>query len=88
MERIRVEFVVVVVMSVVWAITSASVDVVYSQSPPSLPVIFRGNVTLNGSPVVDGLNVTAVDNGLVVGSALTSGGMYSLTACGESMADV
>ena len=56
---------------------------VYGQNPPGLPVIFSGNVMLNGVPAADGLNVTALDNGQVVGSALTSGGAYSLTACGE-----
>jgi len=57
---------------------------VYGQNPPGLPVIFSGNVMLNGVAAMDGLNVTALDNGVVVGSALTSGGAYSLTACGEA----
>jgi hypothetical protein len=54
---------------------------VKAQSPPPLPMLYAGNVTLNGSPAPDGLNVTAVDNSVVVGSTLTSGGAYSLTAC-------
>lgn len=54
---------------------------VQAQNPPPLPLLYTGNVTLNGSPAPDGLNVTAVDNGQVVGSALTSGGAYSLSAC-------
>lgn len=54
---------------------------VQAQSPPPLPMLYTGNVTLNGSPAPDGLNVTALDNGVVVGSALTSGGTYSLSAC-------
>lgn len=54
---------------------------VRAQSPPPLPMLYTGNVTLNGSPAPDGLNVTAVDSGVVVGSGLTSGGAYSLSAC-------
>ena len=54
---------------------------VQAQSPPPLPLLYTGNVTLNGSPAPDGLNVTAVDNGQTVGSALTGGGAYSLSAC-------
>ena len=54
---------------------------VQAQSPPPLPMLYTGNITLNGSPAPDGLNVTALDSGVVVGSALTSGGAYSLSAC-------
>ena len=54
---------------------------VQAQSPPPLPMLYTGNVTLNGSAAPDDLNVTALDSGVVVGSALTSGGAYSLSAC-------
>ncbi len=51
---------------------------------PSPPMLLSGSVTLNGAPAPDGLNITAWDNGQVVGSVLTSGGQYnSLQACGQ-----
>jgi hypothetical protein len=49
---------------------------------PELPMTIYGNVTLNGSPAPDGLNVTAWDNGRLVGSTTTSGGSYSVVVCG------
>ena len=55
---------------------------VFAQQPPGIPMIVSGQVTLNGSPASDGYNVTAWDNGAVVGSTLTSGGNYSVTVCG------
>ena len=60
---------------------NSSSILVQAQAPPPLPLVFSGAVTLNGSPAPDGLNVTAVDSGVVVGSAITSGGNYSLSAC-------
>lgn len=57
--------------------------ILHAQGPPPLPMLFTGNVTLNGAPAGDGLNVTALDNGLVVGSTLTSGGQYTVQVCGQ-----
>jgi len=55
----------------------------FAQTPPPIPWSVGGSVTLNGSPAADGYNVTAVDNGAVVGYSLTSGGNYSISiACG------
>ena len=56
----------------------------FAQQPPGIPWIVSGTVTLNGSAAPDGLNVTAWDNGAIVGSALTSGGNYSVNICGSA----
>jgi len=56
----------------------------YAQAPPGIPMIITGVVTLNGSSSPDGYNITAWDNGAVVGSTLTSGGNYSVQVCGQS----
>ena len=53
----------------------------FAQQPPGIPWIVSGTVTLNGSAAPDGLNVTAWDSGVIVGSALTSGGNYSVQIC-------
>jgi hypothetical protein len=45
-------------------------------------MIVYGSVTLNGSPAADGYNITAWNNGALVGSILTSGGNYSIQVCG------
>ena len=54
----------------------------FAQAPPGIPMIVSGTVTLNGNPSPDGYNITAWDNGAVVGSTLTSGGNYSVSVCG------
>jgi len=54
----------------------------FAQAPPGIPMIVSGSVTLNGNPAADGYNITAWDNGAQVGSALTSGGNYSVQVCG------
>ena len=56
----------------------------FAQQPPGIPMIVSGQVTLNGTPAPDGYNITAWDNGAVVGSTLTSGGNYSVSVCGEA----
>jgi len=56
----------------------------FAQAPPGIPMIISGAVTLNGTPSPDGYNITAWDNGAVVGSTLTSGGNYSVQVCGQS----
>jgi len=47
-------------------------------------MIVSGAVTLNGNPSPDGYNITAWDNGAVIGSTLTSGGNYSVAVCGQA----
>jgi len=56
----------------------------FAQAPPGIPMIVSGTVTLNGSPSPDGYNITALDNGAVVGSTLTIGGNYSVAVCGQA----
>jgi len=64
---------------------TANYPLAHGQGPPGIPWLFGGNVTLNGSPAPDGLNITALDSGQVMGSALTSGGTYSdLEICGQA----
>ena len=56
----------------------------FAQAPPGIPMIVSGAVTLNGSASPDGYNITAWDNGALVGSTLTTGGNYSVQVCGQS----
>ena len=46
-------------------------------------MVISGSVTLNGAPTPDGSNITAWDNGIVVGFNLTMGGQYSIEVCGS-----
>ena len=47
------------------------------------PMVVHGTVTLDGNSAHDGLNVTAWDRGVIVGSVLTSEGTYFLEVCGQ-----
>ena len=58
---------------------------VLADSPQNLspPMVISGSVTLNGTPTPDDSNLTAWDNGIVVGFNLTMGGQYSIEVCGS-----
>ena len=73
-----------IVISLVMSIVILSSPALLAQQPPGLPMIVSGQVTLNGTPAPDGYNITAWDNGAVVGSTLTSGGNYSIQVCGQT----
>ena len=53
------------------------VGTVWAACPPNMPVLFKGDVFVGGSPAVDGTSITLWQGATEVGSATTSGGKYS-----------
>ncbi len=82
MRTRRIDLMLVVMLSI--SLVLANYPLVSAQTPPPIPVLYSGNVTLNGSPAPDGMNVTALDSGVVVGSSLTTGGQYAVQVCGQA----
>ena len=46
---------------------------------PARPAVFGGRITIDGSPVADGTTVSAMIDGVVVGSGKVIGGRYGVT---------
>ncbi len=90
MKNIITVVALLVIAVIGFSATNYSIKNAYGFEPAGLgpPMVFSGNVYVNGLAAPDGLNVTAWDSSVsssqAVGSVLTSDGQYSnLLVCGQ-----